>query len=95
MARQSCWRQGGSPYSVSRNRRVSKRLPSQSARIKPYKRFGNLWTDAGGDGGYRFLCIYLAATPDMFEGPPEYFPRYDALQTRIQPLGPENNGEVQ
>jgi hypothetical protein len=34
--------------------------------------------------------MYLAATPDMFEGP-QYFPRYDALQTRIQAVGPEIN----
>ncbi len=46
--------------------------------------------DAGGDGSFRHLCMYLAATPEMFEGP-NYFPRYDALQTRIQPLGPEIN----
>jgi len=30
--------------------------------------------------------MYLAATPEMFEGE-DYFPRYDALATRIQPLG--------
>jgi hypothetical protein len=34
--------------------------------------------------------MYLAATPEMFEGP-DYFPRYDALATRIQALGPEIN----
>jgi BREX system ATP-binding protein BrxC/D len=45
---------------------------------------------AGGEGGYLNLCMYLAATPDMFEGQ-DYFPRYDALATRIQPLGPEIN----
>jgi hypothetical protein len=45
---------------------------------------------AGGEGGYLNLCMYLAATPEMFEGP-DYFPRYDALATRIQPLGPEIN----
>jgi hypothetical protein len=45
---------------------------------------------AGGDGGYRYLCMYLAATPEMFEGE-QYFPRYDALATRIQPLSPELN----
>jgi hypothetical protein len=44
----------------------------------------------GGEGGYRYLAMYLAATPEMFEGP-QYFPRYDALQTRIQPVGPEVN----
>ncbi len=45
---------------------------------------------AGGEGGYSNLCMYLAATPDMFEGP-DYFPRYDALATRIQPIGSEIN----
>jgi hypothetical protein len=34
--------------------------------------------------------MYLAATPEMFEGP-NYFPRYDALQTRIQPLTADIN----
>lgn len=45
---------------------------------------------AGGDGGFANFCMYLAATPEMFEGP-EYFPRYDALATRIQPLSNELN----
>lgn len=45
---------------------------------------------AGGEGGFRNLCMYLAATPEMFEGE-NYFPRYDALATRIQPLGPRIN----
>ena len=45
---------------------------------------------AGGDSGYRYLCLYLAATPEMFENQ-AYFPRYDALATRIQPLGREIN----
>jgi hypothetical protein len=45
---------------------------------------------AGGEGGYRHLCMYLAATPDMFESE-QYFPRYDALATRIQALSPELN----
>lgn len=46
--------------------------------------------DAGGDGSYKYLCMYLAATPEMFEGE-QYFPRYDALMTRIQPIGSEIN----
>jgi hypothetical protein len=46
--------------------------------------------NAGGDAGYRHLCMYLAATPEMFEGE-NYFPRYDALATRIQPIGSEIN----
>jgi hypothetical protein len=41
---------------------------------------------AGGDGGYRHLCMYLAATPEMFDSE-KYFLRYEALATRIQPLG--------
>lgn len=45
---------------------------------------------AGGEGGFRNLCMYLAATPEMFEGE-DYFPRYDALATRIQAVGAEVN----
>lgn len=45
---------------------------------------------AGGDSGFRHLAMYLAATPEMFEGK-DYFPRYDALATRIQPIGDELN----
>lgn len=45
---------------------------------------------AGGQGGFRYLCMYLAATPEMFEGP-DYFPRYDALATRIQPVSDRLN----
>ena len=45
---------------------------------------------AGGEGGFRNLCMYLAATPEMFEGE-EYFPRYDALATRIQPVSTDVN----
>jgi hypothetical protein len=41
---------------------------------------------AGGEGGYHHLCMYLAATPEMFDSE-RYFLRYDALATRIQPLG--------
>jgi hypothetical protein len=45
---------------------------------------------AGGEGGFRNLCMYLAATPDMFEGE-HYFLRYDALATRIQAVSSEVN----
>src|SRR5262249_33251817 len=45
---------------------------------------------AGGEGGFRNLCMYLAATPEMFEGE-DYFPRYDALATRIQAVGTDVN----
>jgi hypothetical protein len=48
------------------------------------------YVDDAGDPGYRHLCIYLAATPEMFEGK-DYFPRYDALATRIQPVSGELN----
>lgn len=44
----------------------------------------------GGEGDFRRLCLYLAATPDMFDGP-DWFPRYDALATRIQPIGERLN----
>lgn len=40
----------------------------------------------GGEGDFRRLCLFLAATPEMFDGP-NWFPRYDALATRIQPIG--------
>jgi hypothetical protein len=46
--------------------------------------------NAGGDAGFRHLCMYLAATPEMFVGP-DYFPRYDALASRIQPVSEEIN----
>lgn len=45
---------------------------------------------AGGEGGFYYLCMYLAATPEMFEGE-DYFPRYDALATRIQAVSSEVN----
>ncbi len=66
------------------------RLPNSRRRDQALQALREFVDDAGGDGGYRYLCMYLAATPEMFEGP-NYFPRYDALQTRIQPLGPELN----
>lgn len=46
--------------------------------------------DAGSEYGHHGLCLYLAATPNMFVQE-DYFPRYDALQTRIQPVGREIN----
>jgi hypothetical protein len=46
--------------------------------------------NAGSEVGFQHFCMYLAATPDMFDNP-DYFPRYDALATRIQPVGPEIN----
>jgi hypothetical protein len=46
--------------------------------------------NAGSEMGFHHFCMYLAATPEMFDNP-EYFPRYDALATRIQPLGQDIN----
>jgi hypothetical protein len=46
--------------------------------------------NAGSEVGFRHFCMYLAATPEMFENP-DYFPRYDALATRIQPVGHDIN----
>jgi len=46
--------------------------------------------NAGSEVGFDHFCMYLAATPAMFENA-EYFPRYDALATRIQPIGTEIN----
>jgi hypothetical protein len=46
--------------------------------------------NAGSEVGFRHFCMYLAATPEMFENQ-AYFPRYDALATRIQPVGKEIN----
>lgn len=40
--------------------------------------------------GIRHLCTYFAATPEMFESE-HYFRRYDALATRIEPVGIELN----
>ncbi|MCL4688937.1 MAG: DUF2791 family P-loop domain-containing protein [Burkholderiales bacterium] len=45
---------------------------------------------AGGDGSHRWLCMYLAATPEMFDSD-EYFPRYDALASRIQSVSDRVN----
>jgi hypothetical protein len=66
------------------------RLPDRRRQDQALQALREYVDDAGGDGGYRYLCMYLAATPEMFEGP-RFFPRYDALQTRIEPVGPEVN----
>ena len=66
------------------------RLPNRRRQDQALQALREFVDDAGGDGGYHYLCLYLAATPEMFEGR-DYFPRYDALQTRIQPVGPELN----
>jgi hypothetical protein len=46
--------------------------------------------NAGSEVGFHHFCMFLAATPEMFENE-GYFPRYDALATRIQPVGDEIN----
>jgi hypothetical protein len=65
-------------------------LPQRRRRDQALQMLREFVDEAGGDGGCRYLCMYLAATPEMFEGQ-DYFPRYDALQTRIQAVGPEIN----
>lgn len=45
---------------------------------------------AGGDDSYKWLCMYLAATPEMFDGE-DYFPRYEALASRIQAVSDHVN----
>ena len=42
--------------------------------------------NSDGDLGLRHLCTYFAATPEMFDSE-DYFRRYDALSTRIEPVG--------
>ncbi len=42
--------------------------------------------NSDGDLGLRYLCTYFAATPEMFDSE-DYFRRYDALSTRIEPIG--------
>jgi hypothetical protein len=46
--------------------------------------------NSDGDLGLRYLCTYFAATPEMFDSP-DYFRRYDALSTRIEPVGEKIN----
>ena len=66
------------------------RLPQRRRRDQALQALREHVDDAGAEGGHRSLCLYLAATPEMFENQ-DYFPRYDALQTRIQPIGRELN----
>ena len=63
------------------------------AKLRPRKRQDQCYQvlrefvdNADGDLGLRYLCTYFAATPEMFDSE-EYFRRYDALATRIEPLG--------
>jgi hypothetical protein len=66
------------------------KLPSRKRQDQALQALREYVDHAGGEGGYKHVCIYLAATPEMFEGE-DYFPRYDALATRIQPLTAEIN----
>lgn len=62
------------------------RLGTQKRQDQALQALREFVDHAGGDGGYRGLSMYLAATPEMFESE-KFFARYDALATRIQPLG--------
>jgi P-loop Domain of unknown function (DUF2791) len=66
------------------------KLPTRKRRDQALQALREHVDNAGGESGYRRLCLYLAATPPMFDNP-EYFPRYDALQTRIAPVSEEIN----
>lgn len=63
------------------------------AKLRPRKRQDQCFQvlrefidNADGDLGLRYICTYFAATPEMFDSE-EHFPRYDALKTRIEPVG--------
>jgi hypothetical protein len=66
------------------------RLPTQKRRDQALQALREFVDHAGGEGSYRSLCMYLAATPEMFESA-QYFLRYDALSTRIQAVGSRSN----
>ena len=66
------------------------KLPTRKRRDQALQALREHVDNAGGDVGYRRLCLYLAATPAMFDDE-DYFPRYDALQTRIAPVSDEIN----
>jgi len=61
------------------------RLRTQTRQDQALQALREFVDHGGGEGSFRYLCMYLAATPEMFESE-RYFPRYDALATRIQPL---------
>ena len=67
------------------------------ARVKPEKRkesclqtLREFVDNTVGDSGLRRVSIYFAATPNMFDDK-RYFPSYDALATRIEPVSEEIN----
>ena len=66
------------------------RLATQKRQDQALQALREFVDHAGGEGGYQCLCMYLAATPEMFESP-RYFLRYDALATRIQSFGARLN----
>lgn len=66
------------------------RLRTQTRQDQALQALREFVDHGGGEGGFRHLCMYLAATPEMFDND-RYFPRYDALATRIQPLSDSIN----
>src|SRR5207247_680444 len=67
------------------------------AKLRPRKRQDQCFQvlrefvdNADGELGLRYLCVYFAATPEMFDSE-DYFRRYDALATRIEPIGGKLN----
>jgi hypothetical protein len=66
------------------------RLATQRRQDQALQALREFVDHAGGEGSYQSLCMYLAATPEMFESP-RYFLRYDALATRIQSFGARLN----
>jgi len=66
------------------------RLRTQKRQDQALQALREFVDHAGGEGGFQSLCMYLAATPEMFESD-RYFLRYDALATRIQQLGANAN----
>ena len=59
------------------------RLSSRKRQDRALQALREYVDHAGGDDSHRWLCMYLAATPEMFDNE-QYFPRYDALASRIQ-----------
>lgn len=66
------------------------RLGTQKRQDQALQALREFVDHAGGEGSYDSLCMYLAATPEMFESP-RFFLRYDALATRIQSFSPRLN----
>jgi hypothetical protein len=69
----------------------------QLARLKPSMRIQRALQmlrefvdNTDGDIGLKNLIIYFAATPVMFDGE-DYFPKYEALRTRIEPVSENIN----